>query len=125
MRFFGRNLLLMIMLLQLMIPSGALLVQNIRMINTLGLFDTRIALMIPYWGSAFGLLPLRQTFREVAIELEEAARIMAPICRRSFVTSSYQMRYPPFSPSPWYQSVFTGMNSSGPSSSPARQKSDR
>ena len=75
MRFFGRNLLLIVILLQLMIPSGVLLVQNFRMINTLGLFDTRIALMIPYWGSAFGVLLLRQTFREVPVELDEAARI--------------------------------------------------
>ena len=75
MRFFGRNLLLIVILLQLMIPSGVLLVQNFRMINRLGLFDTRIALMIPYWGSAFGVLLLRQTFREVPVELDEAARI--------------------------------------------------
>ena len=75
MKFFGRNILLLIILLQLMIPSGVLLVQNFRMINTLGLFDTRIALMLPYWGSAFGVLLLRQTFREVPIELGEAARI--------------------------------------------------
>ncbi len=75
MRFFGRNFLLMAILLQLMIPSGVLLVQNFRTINILGLFDTRIALMIPYWGSAFGVLLLRQTFREIPIELEEAARI--------------------------------------------------
>ena len=75
MRFFGRNLLLIVILLQLMIPSGVLLVQNFRMINTLGLFDTRIALMIPYWGSAFGVLLLRQTFRELPVELDEAARI--------------------------------------------------
>ncbi|MCY4021127.1 MAG: carbohydrate ABC transporter permease [Chloroflexi bacterium] len=74
-RFFGRDLLLMIILLQLMIPSGVLLVQNFRTINMLGLFDTRIALMIPYWGSAFGVLLLRQTFREIPIELDEAARI--------------------------------------------------
>ena len=73
MRFFGRNLLLIVILLQLMIPSGVLLVQNFRMINTLGLFDTRIALMIPYWGSAFGVLLLRQTFRELPVELDEAA----------------------------------------------------
>ena len=75
MRFFGRNLLLIVILLQLMIPSGVLLVQDFRIINTLGLFDTRIALMIPYWGSAFGVLLLRQTFREVPVELDEAARI--------------------------------------------------
>ena len=75
MKFFGRRLLLTIILLQLMIPSAVLLVQNFRIINLLGLFDTRIALMLPYWGSAFGVLLLRQTFREIPIELEEAARI--------------------------------------------------
>lgn len=75
MRFVGRNFLLILILLQLMIPSGVLLVQNFRMINILRLFDTRIALMLPYWGSAFGVLLLRQTFREIPIELEEAARI--------------------------------------------------
>ncbi len=74
-RFWGRNLLLLVILLQLMIPSGVLLVQNFRMINLLGLFDTRLALMLPYWGSAFGMLLLRQAFREVPIELDEAARI--------------------------------------------------
>ena len=92
MRFFGRNLLLMIILLQLMIPSGVLLVQNFRMINILGLFDTRIALMIPYWGSAFGVLLLRQTFREVPIELEEAARIdganLYQVIRHVYVTNA-------------------------------------
>ncbi len=75
MKFFGRRWLLLIILLQLMIPAGVLLVQNFRMINLLGLFDTRVALMIPYWGSAFGVLLLRQTFREIPIELEEAAKI--------------------------------------------------
>lgn len=92
MQFFGRDILLLVILLQLMIPSGVLLVQNFRMINTLGLFDTRIALMLPYWGSAFGVLLLRQTFREVPIELEEAARIdganLAQVIRHVYVLNA-------------------------------------
>ena len=92
MNFIGRDILLLIILLQLMIPSGVLLVQNFRTINMLGLFDTRTALMIPYWGSAFGLLLLRQTFREVPIELEEAARIdganLFQVIRHVYVTNS-------------------------------------
>lgn len=75
MRFFGRNLLLLVILLQLMIPTGVLLAQNSATIRALDLFDTRWALMIPYWGSAFGVLLLRQTFRGIPYELEEAARI--------------------------------------------------
>lgn len=75
MKFFGRGLLLYLILLQLMIPTAVLLVQNFATVRSLGLFDTRWALMLPYWGSAFGVLLLRQTFREVPYELEEAARI--------------------------------------------------
>ncbi len=92
MRFRGRRLLLLIIMLQIMIPSGVLLVPNFRMINVLGLFDTRVALMIPYWGSAFGVLLLRQTFREVPIELEEAARIdganLLQVIRHVYVTNA-------------------------------------
>ena len=75
MTFFGRDLLLILVLLQLMIPPGVLLAQNFATIRDLGLFDTHVAMMIPYWGSAFGTLLLRQAFREVPMELEEAARI--------------------------------------------------
>lgn len=75
MRFMGRDILLFLILLQLMIPSGVLLVQNFITIRNLGLFDTQFALMLPYWGSAFGTLLMRQAFREVPYELEEAARI--------------------------------------------------
>ena len=75
MHFRGREALLLVILLQLMIPSGVLIVQNFATIRALNLFDTHVALMLPYWGSAFGLLLMRQTFREIPIELEEAARI--------------------------------------------------
>ncbi len=75
MQFVGRSLLLVLVLLQLMIPTGVLLLQNLTTIRALGLFDTRIALMLPYWGSAFGVLLMRQTFREIPPELEDAARI--------------------------------------------------
>jgi sn-glycerol 3-phosphate transport system permease protein len=75
MKFFGRDILLVLMLLQLMIPTGVLLVQNFATIRNLNLFDTHWALMMPYWGSAFGVLLLRQTFRGIPLELEEAARI--------------------------------------------------
>lgn len=75
MRFAGRQALLILTLLQLMIPPGVLLVQNFATIRELGLYDTRWALMLPYWSSAFGTLLLRQAFREVPYELEEAARI--------------------------------------------------
>lgn len=74
-KFAGRTLLLYVILLQLMIPTGVLIVQNLNTIRAIGAFDTHWALMMPYWGSAFGVLLMRQTFRQVPYELEEAARI--------------------------------------------------
>jgi sn-glycerol 3-phosphate transport system permease protein len=75
MKFFGRNVLLFIILIQLMIPTGVLIVQNFATVRYFNLVDTHWALMAPYWGSAFGTLLMRQAFREVPYELEEAARI--------------------------------------------------
>lgn len=75
MHFFGRGIFLILILLQLMIPPGVLIVQNFAIMRDLNLDDTRWALMMPYWASAFGTLLLRQAFREVPYELEEAARI--------------------------------------------------
>jgi sn-glycerol 3-phosphate transport system permease protein len=75
MEFFGRGVLLTLILIQLMIPSAVLLVPNFATIRTLGLYDTKLALMMPYFGSAFGTFLMRQTFRQVPLDLEDAARI--------------------------------------------------
>lgn len=75
MQFPGRDVLLVIVLLQIMIPAAVLIVPNFSTIRDLNLFNTHWALMIPYWGSAFGVLLIRQTFRGIPYELEEAARI--------------------------------------------------
>jgi len=41
----------------------------------LGLVDTIVAIGLPYLGSAFGIFLLRQTFRMVPQELDDAARL--------------------------------------------------
>ena len=41
----------------------------------LGLVDTILAIALPYLGSAFGIFLLRQTFRTVPQELDDAARL--------------------------------------------------
>jgi len=74
-KFFGRNLLFILVLVQLMIPSAVLLVPNFMTVRSLGLYDTKLALMLPYFGSAFGTFLMRQTFRQVPPDLEDAARI--------------------------------------------------
>ena len=75
MTFRGRDTLFMLVLLQLMIMPDVLLVENYRSMSFLGLRDTVLAIGLPYFASAFGIFLLRQTFKTVPKELEEAARM--------------------------------------------------
>ena len=74
-RFPGQRLLFLFILIQLMIPTTALLVPNFSTIRRLGLFDTWLAVAIPYSGSAFGTFLMRQAFLEVPRDLVDAGLI--------------------------------------------------
>ncbi len=74
-KFLGKKLLLFFILLQLMIPTTALLAPNFGTIRHLHLFDTRWAIAIPYFGSAFGTFLMRQAFLEVPRDLVDAGAI--------------------------------------------------
>lgn len=73
--FRGSNLLFMLVLIQLMIMPEALLVENYRTLSRLDLIDTLIGMGLPYLASAFGIFLIRQTFKSVPKELEDAARL--------------------------------------------------
>ena len=75
MSFPGRDMLFAILLLQLLVMPEVLLVENYRTMARLGLVDTIIGIALPYLGSAFGIFLLRQTFRTVPRELDDAARL--------------------------------------------------
>jgi sn-glycerol 3-phosphate transport system permease protein len=73
--FRGSGVLFALVLMQLMIMPDILLVENYRTMRALGLVDTILAIGLPYMASAFGIFLLRQTFKQVPKELEEAARV--------------------------------------------------
>jgi sn-glycerol 3-phosphate transport system permease protein len=73
--FPGRDLLFLLVLVQLLIMPDILIVENYQLIATLGLVDTIPAIALPYIASAFGIFLLRQTFLTVPRELDDAARI--------------------------------------------------
>ena len=52
-----------------------LIVENYRTMSQLGLVDTITGIGLPYVASAFGIFLLRQTFKTIPKELEEAARV--------------------------------------------------
>lgn len=73
--FRGRDLVFMLVLLQLMVMPDVLIVENYATMIRLGLRDTIVAIGLPYFASAFGIFLLRQTFKTVPRELDEAARV--------------------------------------------------
>ena len=75
MQFWGRDLLFILLLVQLMIAPQSTVIQNYITVTRLGLLDTKLAIMAPYLASAFGTFLLRQTFKGIPKELEEAAAL--------------------------------------------------
>ena len=73
--FRGRDLMFFLVLLQLRVMPDVLIVENYATMNTLGLRDTLLAIGLPYFASAFGIFLLRQTFKTVPRELDDAARV--------------------------------------------------
>jgi len=73
--FVGSNVAFALVLAQLMIMPDVLIVENYRTMTALGLRDTILAIGLPYVASAFGIFLLRQTFKTVPAELDEAARV--------------------------------------------------
>ena len=73
MEFWGRDVLFILLLVQLMIAPQSTVIQNYITVTRVGLLDTRLAIMAPYLASAYGTFLLRQTFKSIPKELEEAA----------------------------------------------------
>jgi sn-glycerol 3-phosphate transport system permease protein len=74
-RFRGSDFVFMLVLMQLMVMPDILIVENYNTMNKLGLRDTILAIGLPYFASAFGIFLLRQTFKSVPRELDEAATV--------------------------------------------------
>ena len=73
--FFGSKILFAIILIQLMVVPEILIVENYKIMSKLNLVDTILGVGLPYMASAFGIFLLRQTFKTIPKELEEAARV--------------------------------------------------
>ncbi len=74
-RFRFRGAMFTAFLMQLLLPPAVLVVPNLLMVSALGLQDHLIAIMAPYFASAFGVFLMRQTFRSIPRDFEDAARV--------------------------------------------------
>lgn len=70
--FRGKNLVFLLMLTQIMVPADVLIFPNYNVLQELGLLDTKLGIMLPYFASAFGIFLLRQTFMTLPRELDDA-----------------------------------------------------
>jgi len=74
-KFAGGEVLFALILVQLMVTPDVLIVENYRTMYALGLIDTLTGVGLPYVASAFGIFLLRQTFKSIPKELDDAARL--------------------------------------------------
>ena len=96
-RFRGQSTLFHLFLLQLMLVPPVLIVPNMTTLVRLHLYDTLAGVMAPYFASAFGVFLMRQTFRTLPRDYEEAAlvdgashlvivfRVLLPLARPGLV----------------------------------------
>lgn len=95
--FPGRQVVFYLFLLQLMLVPPILIVPNMVTLTRLGLYDTLLGVMAPYFASAFGVFLMRQTFKTIPRDFEEAAlvdgasraqiiwRVLVPLARPGFI----------------------------------------
>ncbi len=95
--FPGRQIVFYLFLLQLMLVPTILIVPNMVTLSKIGLYDTLVGVMAPYFASAFGVFLMRQTFKTIPRDFEEAAlvdgasraqiiwRILVPLARPGFI----------------------------------------
>lgn len=74
-KFYGSDILFALILIQLMVTPDVLILENYRTLQSLNLIDTLTGVGLPYVASAFGIFLLRQTFKTIPKELDDAARM--------------------------------------------------
>lgn len=74
-RFVGREAIFLAYLATLMIPFPVTLIPNFLLIQRLGWYDTYLALIVPSVFSVFSTFLLRQYYRGLPLDYDEAARM--------------------------------------------------
>jgi len=87
MRFPGRDALFAVLLSTMMLPGAVTLMPQFLIFRSLGWIDTLYPLWVPaFFASAFNVFLLRQFFKGIPMELEDAAKIDGCSYLRTFWT---------------------------------------
>ena len=112
-RFRGREVLFLVYLAALMVPSQVTLIPNFILLRNLGWLDSYQGLILPYAFSSFGTFLLRQYMRTIPRELIEAARIDGASHFQIYLTWCCRSAGPPSGRSRSSPSLRSGTTSSG------------
>lgn len=74
-KFRGQESIFYLIFVQLFLPPVALILPNFLMIKWLGFADTLVGLAMPYVASATGIFLLRQGFKSIPREFDDAAEV--------------------------------------------------
>ena len=74
-RFPGRNLVFLVVISALMVPSEITVISNYALVNSLNWRNTFVGIIVPLAGVAFGTFLMRNHFLSLPFELIEAARM--------------------------------------------------
>jgi multiple sugar transport system permease protein len=129
-RFRGRRALFALLLSVMAVPGVVLLIPKFLVLNTLGIFDTYTAMVVPIMVDAAGIFIMKQFFESIPHEVEEAARIdgagvfrtfwsvVLPMAKPALITLtilSFQSSWNEFAhylsaaQSPQYETLTTGL----------------
>jgi len=75
MDFKGSKIVFAVIFMQIIIPNDVLITPNFMTLAKLNLVDTKIGIMLPFFGSAMAIFLLRQHFKSIPRALAEAAKI--------------------------------------------------
>ncbi|MGH2562160.1 MAG: carbohydrate ABC transporter permease [Thermomicrobiales bacterium] len=75
MEFPGRDIVFLMVLSTIMIPSMVTIVPKFIILDNLGLLDSYGALTVPFLADAFGIFLMKQFFESIPRDLEDAARV--------------------------------------------------
>lgn len=73
--FWGKDVVFVLVLLQFFILPEVLIVETYAVAASLGLVNSTLGIGAPYMASAFGIFLMRQAFKSVPRELDDAARV--------------------------------------------------
>lgn len=73
--FAGKDIIFMIFLAAMMIPTQATIIPRFMIFKTVGLYDNLWAVILPHWFNATAIFMLRQTYMGLPDGLVEAAKI--------------------------------------------------